>query len=751
MFLRSLKIIAHTVAAILCLLGFAFLAFAAPIVNYTRTQIPETDSLFDIGTSTQAYREGWFDELCLTGDTCYTTLPSGTVGGTGTQGQLSYWTSNTNLGSVATTTLTASSPLSLSQPISVVGATPSVLTISTAGDWTGTLDGQEGTYYLDLANHTGTLAVANGGTGAATFTDNRLLTGNGTSAISDEANLTFDSSTNLLLVSGNASTTQLTTTGNAYLATAGGSVGVGTTTSLQAALNLNKAAGSGREQLIKATVDELSRFDVFNVTTTAGVFAPGFSGYQVDSSSLGALYFYGQTDTTNDTGTEPLILYTGRIESTGDPINGTFTAVTTRPIAGWENTGTRLMTLDVNGKLGLGDATPDQILEISGTNTQLLSEESTTEFFRAGVGETASEAVIGWDDSDSLQLGVYSSPTDTTIDPLISVLSTGATSVVGEVSAPSFDVSQFGNYQQANVNALYASSTNLSIVIGNGGQNLRSVAALTRNISIGFGAMNSASLAAGAINNTAIGDGTLASLTTGDNNTVVGRNAGNAITTGNTNMFLGASAGSFNQTGIRNVAIGSSALTGTGLYTASDQNVAVGYEACADIEDSSDNNICLGFRTADNFTSGSKNIIIGSDVDFPATTGSNQLNIGNIIFGTSVTGTGTTIAGAIGIATTTPSAQLAVNPIAGAASNAFVVGSSTATHLIIKNTGRVGVGTTSPSSLLELFSTASTTLSVDSNSATQGGCIGIKDKSGTGYTYVSAEDGVLIVSTVSCK
>lgn len=42
---------------------------------------------------------------------------------------------------------------------------------------------------------TGTLPVANGGTGATTFTNNRLLTGNGTSAIVDEANLTFDGTT----------------------------------------------------------------------------------------------------------------------------------------------------------------------------------------------------------------------------------------------------------------------------------------------------------------------------------------------------------------------------------------------------------------------------------------------------------------------------------------------------------------------------------------------------------------------------
>ena len=40
-----------------------------------------------------------------------------------------------------------------------------------------------------------TVGVAHGGTGAVTFVNNRVLTGNTTSAIVDEANLTFDGST----------------------------------------------------------------------------------------------------------------------------------------------------------------------------------------------------------------------------------------------------------------------------------------------------------------------------------------------------------------------------------------------------------------------------------------------------------------------------------------------------------------------------------------------------------------------------
>lgn len=63
---------------------------------------------------------------------------------------------------------------------------------------------------IGLTTHvSGTLPVANGGTGAATFTNNRLLTGNGTSAIVDEANATFDGTTLGLLSNSNSQTNNI--------------------------------------------------------------------------------------------------------------------------------------------------------------------------------------------------------------------------------------------------------------------------------------------------------------------------------------------------------------------------------------------------------------------------------------------------------------------------------------------------------------------------------------------------------------
>lgn len=59
---------------------------------------------------------------------------------------------------------------------------------------------------LGASSITGTLAVADGGTGATTFNSNSLLTGNGTSAIEAESDLTFNGS-NLFIGSGSDSLT----------------------------------------------------------------------------------------------------------------------------------------------------------------------------------------------------------------------------------------------------------------------------------------------------------------------------------------------------------------------------------------------------------------------------------------------------------------------------------------------------------------------------------------------------------------
>ena len=72
------------------------------------------------------------------GATIFVVQQGGTGAGTHTVGNLLYGAGTDSIKSVSTTTLTASSPLSLSNPVAKVGGSNSVLTIDTSGAWSGT-------------------------------------------------------------------------------------------------------------------------------------------------------------------------------------------------------------------------------------------------------------------------------------------------------------------------------------------------------------------------------------------------------------------------------------------------------------------------------------------------------------------------------------------------------------------------------------------------------------------------------------
>ena len=69
----------------------------------------------------------------------------------------------------------------------------------------------------------------------------------------------------------------------------------------------------------------------------------------------------------------------------------------------------------------------------------------------------------------------------------------------------------------------------------------------------------------------------------------------------------------------------------------------------------------------------------------------------------------------------------------------------------LTSVGNVGIGTSSPAFLLDLYSTGTTTQRIDSNSVTKGACIALKDTDGVGYTYVYGNNGALTASTVACN
>lgn len=89
--------------------------------------------------------------------------------------------------------------------------------------WITSLNTIFGAIDVDLTSGvTGILPVANGGTGASSFTANRVLLGNGTSAITTSANLTFSS--NLLSISGFSMTAGLSMNGALTISPGGVSI-----------------------------------------------------------------------------------------------------------------------------------------------------------------------------------------------------------------------------------------------------------------------------------------------------------------------------------------------------------------------------------------------------------------------------------------------------------------------------------------------------------------------------------------------
>ena len=166
--------------------------------------------------------------------------------------------------------------------------------------------------------------------------------------------------------------------------------------------------------------------------------------------------------------------------------------------------------------------------------------------------------------------------------------------------------------------------------------------------------------------------------------------------------------------GSRNVARGADAGYGVNGSTVVTDTVLVGYRAGYGLT-TSQRNILIGSQAGFGLTSGSTNIIIGYNVDAPSNTTNYWLNLGNIISGTMQT-TGTigfggsmTVAGNVGIGTTTPTVALQI-------SGGLIVsttGQTTTPTLYVGTNGNVGIGTTSPAAALDAYYTvrASTTSS----------------------------------------
>lgn len=230
----------------------------------------------------------------------------------------------------------------------------------------------------------------------------------------------------------------------------------------------------------------------------------------------------------------------------------------------------------------------------------------------------------------------------------------------------------------------------------------------TRNTAVGYKSLYSVSTGAG---NSALGYRALIN-NTGNSNTAIGFDAMYSNTTGYFNTVIGQSALSSSQTAYYNTVIGGQALLD---FIDGSENVAIGMEALTGLTNGNDNT-AVGSRAGYNNLSGSGNVFIGSNAGFNEA-GSNRLYISNsttnspLLYGEFDTKKlvindsleskyfKMTNGAANGYVLQTDAAGNAswVAPSAGS-----VQWTLSGTDIYNSNSGNVGIGTSSPSSLLHV-------------------------------------------------
>lgn len=136
-----------------------------------------------------------------------------------------------------------------------------------------------------------------------------------------------------------------------------GKVGIGTITPASQ-LDILTPAINGGESLMKFKVLDAANdyMEIMNATGLPTTFIPAIKGF-VSSGNTAALYIVAETNTTNDTGINPIAVFDSRV-------NGAKAKY--RPLFGWDSYGSRQMIMLANGNLGLGINNPTEKLSVNG-------------------------------------------------------------------------------------------------------------------------------------------------------------------------------------------------------------------------------------------------------------------------------------------------------------------------------------------------------------------------------------------------